>query len=51
MPTYALFEQENKEGYKPADGYHIKHFTAEEAQEYGQLMKDTFVKFWEGFQK
>lgn len=50
MPDFARFKQEaglRQEGFKVNDGFPIKDFTREEAEEYGELMKQCFIKYWE----
>lgn len=50
MPNFVRFEQEpslKHEGFKPQEGYDIKNFTKEEAEQFGELMKKEFIKHWE----
>lgn len=50
MPNFARFKREaglRQDGFKVADGFPIKDFTKEEAEEYGELMKQTFIKHWQ----
>jgi len=50
MPNFARFEKEaglRQDGFKVDEGFPIKNFTKEEAEEYGELMKTTFIKHWE----
>lgn len=50
MPNFARFEKEaglRQDGFKVDEGFPIKNFTKEEAEEYGELMKNTFIKHWE----
>lgn len=54
MPNFVRFKQEvalRQEGFKVSEGFPIKNFTKEEAEEYGELMKQTFIKHWEDKQK
>ncbi len=54
MPNFVRFKKEpglRQDGIKPeSDGFPIKDFTKAEAEEYGELMKQTFIKHWEGKQ-
>jgi len=50
MPNFVRFKKEaglRQDGFKVDEGFPIINFTREEAEEYGQLMKDTFIKHWE----
>ena len=50
MPNFVKFEKEaelKQDGFKVDGGFPIKNFTKEEAEEYGELMKTTFIKHWE----
>jgi len=50
MPNFARFKKEaglRQDGYKVDEGFPIGSFTREEAEEYGELMKQTFIKHWE----
>jgi hypothetical protein len=49
MPNFARFKKESelrKDGFKVDEGFAIKNFTKEEAEEYGELMKITFIKHY-----
>lgn len=49
MPNYVRFKKEaglRQDGFKVDEGYDIKNFTKEEAEEYGELMKQAFIKHW-----
>jgi hypothetical protein len=53
MPNFARFKKEaalRQDGYKVDEVFSIKNFTKEEAEEYGELMKQTFIKHWESKQ-
>jgi hypothetical protein len=50
MPNFARFEKEaglRQDGFKVDEGFPIRKFTKEEAKEYAELMKSTFIKHWE----
>lgn len=50
MPNFVRFKQEaglKQDGFKVNDGFPISDFTKEEAEEYGELMKKTFIKHWQ----
>lgn len=50
MPNFVRFEKEaglRQDGFKIDEGFPIKDFTKEEAEEYAELMKITFIKHWE----
>jgi hypothetical protein len=50
MPNFVRFKKEaglRQDGYKVDEGFPISQFTREEAEEYGELMKQTFIKHWE----
>lgn len=54
MPNFVRFEKPaglRQEGIKLGENYHIKNFTQEEAEEYGELMKQTFLQHWKNFQE
>lgn len=54
MPNFVRFKQEaalRQDGYKVNEGFPIKDFTIDEAYEYAELMKQTFIKHWEDKQK
>jgi len=54
MPNFARFKKESglrQDGFKSEDGFPIEDFTADEAYEYAELMKQTFIKHWENKQK
>lgn len=49
MPNFVRFKKEaglRQDGFKVDEGFPIKSFTKEEAEEYGELMKQTFIKHW-----
>ena len=53
MPNFAIMKQkagQRQDGFRPSESFPIKDFTAEEAEEYGQLMKDTFIEHWKSKQ-
>ena len=50
MPNFIIFEKEaglRQDGFKGDEVFPIKNFTKEEAEEYAELMKITFIKHWE----
>jgi hypothetical protein len=50
MPNYVRFKKEaglKQDGFKVDDGFDIKNLTREEAEEFAELMKQTFIKHWE----
>jgi len=50
MPNFVQFKHETglkQDGFKVNDGFPIAHFTKEEAEEFGELMKQSFIKHWE----
>ena len=50
MPNFVHFKKEaglKQDGIKIDDGFSIGNFTREEAEEYGELMKQTFIEHWE----
>ncbi len=54
MPNFVRFKQEaglKQDGFKIDDGFPIRNFTKEEAEEYGELMKREFIKHWEKQQR
>lgn len=49
MPNFVRFEKEpglRQEGLKVDEGFPITNFTKEEAYEYAELMKQTFINHW-----
>jgi hypothetical protein len=49
MPNFVRFKKEaglRQDGYKVDEGFPITNFTKEEAEEYGELMKQTFIEHW-----
>lgn len=53
MPNFVRFKKEaalRQDGFKVDEGFPIENFTREEAIEYGELMKQTFIKHWENKQ-
>lgn len=54
MPNFVRFKRDpglRQDGFKVDEGFPIKDFTRQEAEEYAELMKQTFIKHWEGKQK
>ncbi len=52
MPNFVRFEKEaqlRQEGFKVDEGFHIKNFTPEEAIEFAELMKQTFLDHYHTF--
>ena len=50
MPNFVRFVKEarlRQDGFKVDEGFNIKNFTREEAEEYAELMKQTFILHWE----
>lgn len=50
MPDFVRFKREpslKQDGFKVDGGFPISKFTREEAEEYAELMKQTFIKHWE----
>jgi uncharacterized protein YkvS len=50
MPNFIRFKQEaglRQDGYKINEGFPISNLTIDEAYEYAELMKQTFIKHWE----
>lgn len=53
MPNFVRFKKEaglRQDGFKVDEGFPIKNFTKEEAEEYAELMKQTFIKHWQAKQ-
>ena len=53
MPIFVMFKKEagkRQDGFKSGDGYPIADFTEQEAIEYGELMKQTFIEHWKNKQ-
>lgn len=53
MPNFVRFKQEvglKQDGFKANEVFPIDNFTREEAEEYGELMKQTFIKHWKSKQ-
>ena len=49
MPNFVRFEKETQlrqDGFKVDEGFDIKNFTQEEAEEFAELMKTEFLKHW-----
>lgn len=49
MPNFVRFKREaglRQDGFKVDEGFSIADFTYEEAREYAELMKVTFMKHW-----
>lgn len=50
MPNFVRFKKEvglKQDGFKVDEGFPISDFTIDEAYEYAELMKQTFIKHWE----
>ena len=50
MPNFVRFKKEaglRQDGFKVDEGFPISNFTKEEAEEYGELMKQTFIVHWQ----
>ena len=50
MPNFVRFKKEaglRQDGFKVDEGFPIKNFTREEAEEYAELMRKTFIEHWE----
>lgn len=50
MPNFVRFKKLaglRQDGFKVDEGFPIKNFTKEEAEEYAELMKQTFIKHWQ----
>lgn len=39
-----------QDGFKVDEGFPIKNFTRDEAEEYAELMRKTFIEHWEAKQ-
>lgn len=53
MPNFARFKKEaglRQDGFKIDEGFPIKNFTREEAEEYAELMRKAFIEHWERWQ-
>lgn len=53
MPNFVRFKKEaalRQDGFKVDEGFPVKDFTKEEAQEYAELMKQTFIEHWKAKQ-
>lgn len=53
MPNFVRFKKEaglRQDGFKVDEGFPITNFTKEEAEEYGELMKQTFINHWQSKQ-
>ena len=53
MPNFVRFKREaglKQDGFKVDDGFPIANFTKEEAEEFGELMKQEFIKHWKSKQ-
>lgn len=49
MPNFVRFEKESQlkqDGFKVDEGFDIKNFTEKEAEEFAELMKQTFLKHY-----
>ncbi len=49
MPNVVFFKNEvglRQDGFKVKDGFDIADFSPEEAEEYAQLMKDSFLEHY-----
>lgn len=50
MPNFVRFKKNaglRQDGFKTDEGFPITNFTKEEAEEYGELMKQTFIVHWQ----
>jgi len=50
MPNFVQIKKEaglRQDGFKSDNTFPISQFTKEEAVQYGELMKQTFIKHWE----
>lgn len=50
MPNFVRFKKEaglRQDRFKVDEGFPISNFTKEEAEEYGELMKQTFIVHWQ----
>ena len=50
MPNFVRFKKEaglRQDGFTVDDGFPITNFTKEEAEEYAELMKQTFLVHWQ----
>ncbi len=53
MPSHVTFRTPpapRQQGFKPQEGFPVKNFTKEEAEEYAELMKQTFMQHWKDLQ-
>jgi hypothetical protein len=53
MPNFVRFEKESglrQDGFKAVENFDIRNFTEAEAVEFGNLMKDEFIKHWKNRQ-
>jgi len=49
MPNFVRFKKEaqlRQDGFKVDEGFDIANFTEEEANEYAELMRKTFIEHW-----
>ena len=54
MPNFVKFKKEaalKQDGFKVDEGFPIEKFSKFEAEEYGELMKNTFIEHWKSKQK
>jgi hypothetical protein len=50
MPNFVRFKKEvglKQDGFKVDEGFPIKNFTKEEAEDFAELMYRTFMEHWE----
>jgi len=50
MPNFFFYEEKPgrmEDGFKQKESHPITDFTKEEAEEFAELMKETFMKHWE----
>lgn len=50
LPNFYFYEQppgKREDGFKPDVSHPITDFNREEAEEFGELMKQAFIKHWE----
>lgn len=53
MPNFVVIKKPvgvRQDGFQPNNGFPVKDFTRKEAEEYAELMKQTFIKHWESMQ-
>lgn len=54
MPNFVIYDdieaQPREGGFKPKESFPISKFSKEEAYQYAEWMKETFIKHWESKQ-